>query len=97
MKVQFHPGAREDLREGRAFYRQRSPLAALAFARAMEAAVEHVRDSPHQHPLGDHGTRRFVLPGRFPYVVVYRLRNEAIVIVAVAHQSREPGYWRARL
>ena len=33
---------------------------------------------------------------RFPYFVVYRDRGEFIEIVAIAHQSRRPGYWRSR-
>ena len=33
---------------------------------------------------------------RFPYFVVYRDRGELIEIVAIAHQSRRPGYWRLR-
>ncbi len=33
---------------------------------------------------------------RFPYFVVYRERAEFVEIVAVAHQSRRPGYWRSR-
>lgn len=32
----------------------------------------------------------------FPYTLVYRVKGKAIVVIAVAHQSREPGYWRGR-
>lgn len=44
---------------------------------------------------GDPRTRR-LLVGRFPYQVVYRLRDTEIVIVAFAHLKRRPGYWRKR-
>jgi hypothetical protein len=33
----------------------------------------------------------------YPYNVVYRLTPEAIIVVALAHQSRLPGYWAGRL
>jgi toxin ParE1/3/4 len=33
---------------------------------------------------------------RFPYTLVYRVQGEEITVVAVAHQSREPGYWIGR-
>ncbi len=33
---------------------------------------------------------------RFPYFVVYRDRPDSIEVVAFAHQSRRPGYWRDR-
>lgn len=41
------------------------------------------------------GTRKLRL-GRFPYSLVYRVTGQLITVVAVAHQSRQPGYWRAR-
>jgi plasmid stabilization system protein ParE len=96
MKLKFHPQARIDLREGKAFYRKRSPLAAIAFARQIDGALARVAESPLRYPSGEHGTREHVLPSRFPYTIVYRVYQKVIVIVAVAHQSREPGYWRGR-
>jgi toxin ParE1/3/4 len=96
MRVKFHPEARADLREGKAFYRHRSPLAAVAFAREIDTAVSRIVESPSRYPAGEHGTRELILPWRFPYTVVYRVRENLIVIVAVAHQSKEPGYWHHR-
>ena len=43
----------------------------------------------------DHSTRRVLVP-RFPYQVVYHLTPTEIVIVAVAHVKRRPGYWKIR-
>lgn len=97
MKVRLHPEARIDLQEGKTFYRKRSPLAALAFAQQIDAAIANIVEAPLRYPGGEHGTRELVLPRRFPYTVVYRLRGEEIVIVAVAHHSREPGYWSQRV
>jgi hypothetical protein len=33
---------------------------------------------------------------RFPYSIIYRQDPGGIVIVAIAHQRRTPGYWRRR-
>ena len=96
MRVKFHPEARGELREGKAFYRHRSPLAAIAFAQEIENALSRIAESPLRSPAGEHGVREFVLPWRFPYTIVYRVRESAIIVVAVAHQSREPGYWHGR-
>jgi len=43
----------------------------------------------------DPQTRRVLVP-RFPYQVVYRLTPTEIVVVAVAHLKRRPGYWKVR-
>jgi len=42
------------------------------------------------------GIRRVLLQ-RFPFAVVYQVEPELILIVAVAHQRRRPGYWRDRI
>ena len=42
------------------------------------------------------GTQRYIMK-RFPFVVVYRVAADGIEVVAVAHGSRKPGYWKNRL
>ena len=68
----------------------------MAFTHHIDAALSRIAEAPHRYPAGEHGTRHFVLPSRFPYTIVYRVRDQDIVIVAIAHHSREPGYWRHR-
>jgi plasmid stabilization system protein ParE len=96
MKVRLHPEAAIDLKEGKAFYRHRSPMAAVTFAHEIDTALRQIAESPLRFPAGEHGTREYVLPWRFPYTLVYRIRENVIVIFAIAHQSREPGYWQHR-
>ena len=43
----------------------------------------------------DHNTRR-LLVSRFPYQIIYRVRPRKIVVVALAHVKRRPGYWKDR-
>jgi hypothetical protein len=35
--------------------------------------------------------------GRFPYSLVYVVSVDRIFVLAYAHESRRPGYWRGRL
>jgi hypothetical protein len=42
-----------------------------------------------------HDARRFKL-ARFPYCLAFQVRGDDIAVIAVAHQSRAPFYWRAR-
>ena len=42
------------------------------------------------------GNTRRVLVAKFPYHVVYRLTRSEMVIVAIAHLKRRPGYWNNR-
>lgn len=96
MRVRLHPEARAELREARRWYYERSPLSATAFAHEIDDAVSRIREAPERYPLAEHGTRKFVLQ-RFPLNVFYRFGENEIVIVAVAHQKRRPGYWSNRV
>ena len=95
IRHRYLPSAREELNEAAAFYEASVPGLGEAFLEDVERAIETVRDSPG---IGAHVGRRFrkaILP-RFPFTIVYAQRDEEIVIVAIAHQRRRPGYWRGR-
>jgi toxin ParE1/3/4 len=96
MRIKLHPHARAEIRDARNWYFERSPLSAIAFAQTVENAIFRIREAPNTFLLADHGTRKFVLQ-RFPFNIFYLIRETEIVIVAVAHQKRRPGYWSSRL
>ena len=95
MRIKLHPHARTELSDARNWYFERSPLSAFAFAQTVENALSRIKEAPNTFPLADHGTRKFVLQ-RFPFNIFYRTLENEIVIVAVAHQKRRPGYWSGR-
>jgi len=45
---------------------------------------------------GKRGAKRLLLR-RFPYAVIVSERGTEVVVIAFAHTSRRPGYWRGRL
>lgn len=47
------------------------------------------------HSRGQRGVRIHLLR-RFPYSVIYIIAPDEIIIVALAHHSRRPGYWGRR-
>ena len=95
MRVKLHPAARAELRAARNWYHERSPLSAFAFAQTVNNAISRIREAPNSFALAEHGTRKFILQ-RFPFNIFYRTGEIEIVIVAVAHQKRRPGYWSNR-
>lgn len=52
--------------------------------------------SPSDIDLGDDSLRRGIIH-RFPYSVYYLHAHNELIILAVAHQKRRPGYWTRRL
>jgi plasmid stabilization system protein ParE len=93
--VDFHPPAVEEARAARKWYGTRSTAAAAAFVRELAAVVAALQEAPLRWPAYLRGTRKLVLR-RFPFLVVYRVVGEPVLVVAVAHGHRKPGYWRSR-
>lgn len=96
MNYSLHPEAESDLREAAEYYRER---AGAALVQAFLAEIEHSIHLLLQHPLLGalwlHGKRRLVIK-HFPFAVVYTVVAQEIRVLAIAHQSRRPGYWRKR-
>ena len=95
IKIEFHPEAEEELSEAKSWYRERSKLAARAFATEIAYSVRQIAAAPNRWPETQPGERRFVLT-RFPFSILYRVKTDVVFITAVAHQKRRPGYWRDR-
>jgi plasmid stabilization system protein ParE len=92
----LHPEAQQDLREAAEFYRLQ---AGAALSQSFLAEFEHIADlllkHPHLGAIWRQGRRRLVTR-RFPFSVIYSIVGEQIRILAVAHHSRRPSYWRDR-
>jgi plasmid stabilization system protein ParE len=95
MRVRFHPAAAAEAGRAQAWYEERSVLAAAGFLQELTRAIERVGVAPERYPAAEHGTRRIVLR-QFPFAVFYVVRRSEVLIVAVAHNKRRPGYWAGR-
>jgi len=71
------------------------PSLADAFELELDAAVRLLMRFPGLGTPGPRGTRSLRLD-RFPYSVCYRVGVDEIMLVALAHHRRRPGYWRKR-
>jgi plasmid stabilization system protein ParE len=94
-EVRFHPAARRELLHAADWYLERSPTAAAGFEEEIAHAIERITEAPERYAITRTDRRRFVLL-KYPFNIVYRIREDHIEIVAVAHNSRRPGYWLGR-
>lgn len=96
MQVRFIALAAEELRAAHQWYAARSEAAAERFIEAVRVAVRRIESEPESHPTEHKQTRRAAVK-RFPYRLVFGVVSEAeILVLAVVHDRRRPGYWRDR-
>jgi plasmid stabilization system protein ParE len=80
------------------FYEQQQPGLGKVFLNEILSAFKRIKSYPESWPPFSKRTRRY-LTNKFPYGIIYqvRVKDKEILIVAIAHLHREPGYWKDRL
>jgi toxin ParE2 len=91
----FHPEARAEVSQSVEFYEARLEGLGLRFVSAVEETAKRISASPEAGAALAGGFRKRIVSG-FPYSVIYRIREDYVYLVAVAHQHRRPDYWRER-
>lgn len=96
----LHEAAEEAIEAATWYERERGGLG-VEFSKAVDAVIDLLEDeivplTTTPGSAGSRGAKKFVLK-RFPYDIVVRDLPEEVIVVAVAHHSRRPGYWRGRL
>lgn len=101
MKVRYHRQAHEELDAAAEWYEARRPGLGLDFIKEVTRALAVIREHPERWPAWPGikarlPIRRFVLQ-RFPYALPYLVHERTVIVLAIAHGRRRPGYWRSRL
>jgi hypothetical protein len=98
-RVRILEEAAEEAVEAAAWYESQRPGLGDDFGRALNAALDLLEADivplVAQTASHDNRIKRLILK-RFPYEIVVTEFREEVVVIAVAHQSRRPGYWRDR-
>jgi toxin ParE1/3/4 len=99
--LRIHDAAAEEAAEAAAWYEQERPGLGVEFERAIDAALDLLEEeivplTPVSGAAGSRGIKRLMLR-RFPYAVIVYEHDTEILVIAFAHHSRRPGYWRDRL
>jgi toxin ParE1/3/4 len=95
VEVRFLTPARLEFLEALEFYRAQVSGLGAEFLGELERATERLAANPRLGAPYDSETRRLLLR-RFPFSLIYEVHADHVLVVAVAHQRRRPGYWHAR-
>lgn len=84
-----------EVEEAALWYEEERPGLGLEYIAAVSRVILDIGENPERFPVWKVPWRRALLR-RFPYVVLYELEDDRVVVWAVAHSKRRPGYWVAR-
>ena len=93
--VRFHPDAEAEMCGAAAYYETQQHNLGRRFLTSVQDAVNRIAMSPDLYPVVEGDVKR-CLTQTFPFGVLFRERPDQIVIIAVMHLHRDPGYWKNR-
>jgi len=95
-KIIFIDKASEELHAAVKYYNKERPGLGFEFANEVKSTLSRIRLHPEVWAEIDEGIRKCIVK-RFPYALLYLFDNSKIVIIAVMHMKKKPGYWKTRI
>jgi len=96
MKIQLLEAAKVELDEAIDYYNHEAPGLGEDFLIEILNVLGRIDKYPEAwHPLSRR-TRR-CRTRRFPYGIIYQIRGDEILIIAIANLHRKPNYWKTRI
>ena len=93
-RFSVHPEARGELKLAARWYEERTEGAGKALVLLVRAALGTIARAPTRWP--DRGGYRALYLKRYPYAIFYTVTDEEVRVMAIAHERREPLYWKGR-
>ena len=95
MRFEFHPEARTEYLDAVAYYEERQAGLGARFAMEFESTLRRIAEAPARWNTLEGEIRR-CLTRTFPFGVLYFIAADHILVLAVMHHNRKPGYWQDR-
>ncbi len=95
MKISLLPLAQLELDEAFAWYEEQVVGLGYEFLDEFDQTVRLIVSFPEMAEIIEVEARRRLL-NRFPYGVIYGIDGNTVVIIAITHLKRKPGYWTSR-
>lgn len=95
LQIELHPIAEVEFWEAVDWYDDQKEGLGKLFARVFEKTVHAISERPAMFPI-EYGQKRKAVVQKFPYIIIFEIRDDAVSILAVFHASRNPDDWKVR-
>jgi len=95
MNYRFLLPAEEEMTESASYYEDMAVGLGSDFLDEVQSTIERICENPKIAEKEMKNIRRITL-ARFPYSIFYAEDEGQIIILAVAHHKRRPGFWKNR-
>ena len=95
MKFNFHPLAVKELADSINYYENINPSLGLEFSEEVYSTIQRILQFPKAWTKISKNCRRCITQ-RFPYGIIYQIKNDEILIISVMQLNQIPKKWDER-
>ncbi|MFA5073787.1 MAG: type II toxin-antitoxin system RelE/ParE family toxin [Nitrospirota bacterium] len=96
MNIRFISCAEQEFSEAIDYYNKQLPGLGYEFAVEIKNTLARISSFPNAWPIFSKRSRRCI-SNRFPYGVLYQIRQDEILITAIQHLKCDPLKWQERV
>jgi len=96
MRARFRAEAAEEFAEAVRYYNGERPGLGFELAGEVRNAIKRIKKYPESWPEIAPDIRKCIV-NRFPYSILYCLESGLVLVIALMHMKRMPGYWKNRI
>jgi len=93
--IRFHPEAEAEMIQAAAWYEAHQKDLGKRFLTCVQEALNRLVLNPALYPVVEPEVRR-CLTRTFPFGVLFSIKPDRLVIMAIMHLHRDPDYWKKR-
>ena len=88
--------ARHEFEDAKQYYELAQSGLGIRFEKEVKASLLRIKQFPDAWPMEREGIQKYLMH-KFPYKIFYSVQGNKILVLAFAHQHREPTYWIDRV
>jgi len=96
MIIRFRPESAEEFNLAVLYYNNERPGLGFELAAEVRNTLNRIIKFPDSWPFISPNIRKSIV-NRFPFAVLYHRGDNQILIIAIMHMRRKPGYWKQRV
>ena len=96
LQIVFRAEAQTEFDEAFDWYEQQQAGLGVDFLACVAEVLERIESLPEAYEVVFEGVRRAVV-SKFPYLILYKVESNWVVVLAVFHSKRDPQVWQDRI
>ena len=96
LPIVFRTEAQAEFDDAFDWYEQQQSELGVDFLMCVTEVLERIKSLPEAYEVVFQGVRRTVV-SKFPYLILYKVESNLVVILAIFHSKRDPRAWKDRV